>query len=62
MADTLFLAEAETPCSLECTCPNCGQSLMKGLIEVNSGSTVETVCCPNNCDLRPFTFLARAHG
>ena len=37
-------------------CPNCGEPLAKGLIEVSGDKTVETVYCPNNCDLRPYAF------
>jgi hypothetical protein len=62
MATTLFFAISEAPGTLEHACPNCGQALAKGQIEVSGGETVETVCCPNDCDLRPFTFLDGQHG
>jgi|GEM_PF-3565395 len=51
------------PDTLDCDCPNCGQPLAKGKLEVGKGETVDTVTCPaNNCDLRPFTFRERQHG
>ena len=61
MATTLFLAEPvpdqKALCLLDCACPNCGEPLAKGKIEVAGGETVETVYCPlGNCDLRAFTF------
>jgi hypothetical protein len=57
MATTLFLTEPEAPCLLDCACPDCGEPLAKGLVDLGEGKTVETIYCPfGNCDLRPYTF------
>ena len=46
----------------DCGCPNCGKPLQKGRLDLVEGQTVETVFCPNDCDLRPFIFREQTHG
>jgi hypothetical protein len=62
MATPTLITEQSLTCILECGCPNCGEPLVTGLLEVAGGETVETVTCPKNCDLRPFIFREPAHG
>jgi hypothetical protein len=56
MATPTLITGPSVPCILDCGCPNCGEALISGLLEVDGGETVETVTCPQNCDLRPFIF------
>ncbi len=62
MATPALTTEQSTTHILECGCPNCGEPLVIGLLEVDGGETVETVTCPKNCDLRPFIFQAGVNG
>lgn len=62
MATPTLITEQSLTCILECGCPNCGEPLVTGLLEVDGGETVETVTCPKNCDLRPFMFREPANG
>lgn len=56
MATPTLLTTQTTHTALECGCPHCGEALVVGLLEVAGGGTVDTVTCPKNCDLRPYTF------
>lgn len=49
--DTLV---ADTPKGL--CCPECGEQLLPARLELAEGVTIDTVQCPNNCDLRPYMF------
>ena len=62
MATPTLITEQSLTGILECGCPNCGEPLVTGLLEVAGCETVETVTCPNDCDLRPFIFREPAHG
>ncbi len=62
MATPTLVAEPPTILVPDCDCPNCGEALQRGRLDLAEGQTVETVFCPNDCDLRPFIFREQTHG
>jgi hypothetical protein len=62
MATPTLVAESTTIPVPECGCPNCGEPLARGRLDLAEGQTVETVFCLNDCDLRPFIFREQRHG
>ena len=62
MATPTLVAERSTIIVPDCGCPNCGEPLAKGRLDLAEGQTVETVCCPKDCDLRPFIFREHRYG
>jgi len=52
------LVPEPVPGNLEARCPECGESLYLGTLDLerSSGVSIPFVLCKNNCDLRGYAF------